>query len=31
LNTIKTTGKLDEATEEKLQKAIVEFKSTFTV
>ncbi|HQA07140.1 MAG TPA: F0F1 ATP synthase subunit alpha, partial [Syntrophomonadaceae bacterium] len=31
LNNIKSTGKLDEATEEKLQKAIAEFKSTFAV
>ena len=31
LNNIKTSGKLDDATEEKLQKAIDEFKSTFAV
>jgi F-type H+-transporting ATPase subunit alpha len=31
LNEIRSTGKLDDATEEKLQKAINEFKSTFAV
>jgi F-type H+-transporting ATPase subunit alpha len=31
LNNIKSTGKMDDATEEKLQKAITEFKSTFAV
>jgi F-type H+-transporting ATPase subunit alpha len=31
LSTVKSTGKLDDATEEKLQKAINEFKSTFAV
>jgi F-type H+-transporting ATPase subunit alpha len=31
LNNIKSTGKIDDATEEKLQKAITEFKSTFAV
>ena len=29
LTTIKTSGNLDEATEEKLKKAILEFKETF--
>ena len=31
LTTIKQSGKMDDATEEKLQKAIAEFKSTFAV
>jgi len=31
LNTIRDVGKIDDATEEKLIKAINEFKSTFSV